>query len=660
MNIGKKYTILLVDDEKANLVVLNRILSDDYLIQTAKTGEQALQLIAKNKPDLVLLDIIMPDINGFEVLSKLTESENTADISVIFITGLTNPDDEEKGFALGAADYITKPFKPIVVKARINTQIKKIALMHMISDDLIRMSSIVESSPLFVLYLDANGKIAYINPAASFLSGYTKEDICKEGLALFLGPENSRRLQEEFLPCSKEKAVNFEMEVTRKDGEIRLFSFSVFTALLHNGEAGFGITAQDTTDLKYMQRRLVEVKDEAERALAQAEYYNKAKSGFISRMSHEMRTPMNAIMGMTTIARTVETEDRKNYCLDKIDESSRHLLGLIDNILDMAKIDTGLFELAPHKFYFSDMIEQLIADIAAKAEGKKQKFTTDIDPAIPVSLIADERRLRQVLFNLLINAITFTPAGGSIHFSAKRQDDKEGGCVVRFEVKDTGIGIPDEQKARLWDSFEQEDNSITRSYGGTGMGLSLVKNIVEMMHGTIEVESESGKGSRFICTVIVHPDRDVSGPETGGGNGTASLAGKHILVVDDVEINREIIFAILEDTNAVLDGAGNGEEAIELFRKNTYDLVLMDLHMPGMDGFETTRCMIATAKPGAVPPIIAITADTGDDVVSRCLEAGMNGRIGKPVDCEALIKFINSDFIPRSGPEAGKPGLLYT
>jgi PAS domain S-box-containing protein len=640
VNIGRKYTILLVDDEKANLVVLNRILSDDYLIQTAKTGEQALRLIAENKPDLILLDIVMPDMDGFEVFARLAASENTANIPVIFITGLTDADDEEKGFTLGAADYITKPFKPVVVKARIDTQIKKAALMYMISDDLVRMSSIVESSPLFVLYLDADGRIVYINPAAAVLSGYTKEDIREKGFPLFLSPGNLRRLQEEYLPRSREKAVNFEMTITRKGGEIRLFSFSVFTAVLHNREEGFGITAQDITELKRMQRRLVKAKDEAERALAQAEYYNKAKSSFISRMSHEMRTPMNAVIGMTAIARTAETEDRRNYCFDKIDESSRHLLDLIDNILDMAKIDTGLFELAPQQFSFTEMLELLIADIAAKAEEKKQKFTFDIDPAIPSSLIADERRLRQVLFNLLINAVTFTPDGGSVHFSAKRLDDEGGECVLRFEIKDTGVGIPDEYKARLWNSFEQGDNSITRAHGGTGMGLSITKGIVEMMRGTIDVESELGKGSRFICTVKVRPDGAVSKPETSG-DGTVTIAGKRILVVDDVEINREILFAMLEDTGAVLDGAGDGEEAVELFRKNNYDLILMDLHMPGIDGFETSRRIRAIEKPGAhALPIIAVTADTGGGVVSRCFEAGMNGHLRKPLDNDALIDLV--------------------
>jgi signal transduction histidine kinase len=305
--------------------------------------------------------------------------------------------------------------------------------------------------------------------------------------------------------------------------------------------------------------------------LAEAEYYNKAKSDFLSRMSHEMRTPMNAIMGMTGIARTADNHDRRMNSLDKIDESSRHLLSLIDNILDMAKIDAGNFELAPQKFSFKKTVEQILADISARAEAKKQNFTFNIDPAIPDSLIADEHRLGQVLFHLLSNGIKFTPEGGSIHFSASpsqkgstpqegsipeegRADSDGETCVIRFEVKDSGIGISDEVKARLGNAFEQMDNSITRVHGGTGLGLAISKRIVQMMDGSIEVESEPDRGARFICTVRVKVD-SVTAPgaantaqgdaAAGAEAGAFSLEGRHILVVDDVEINRDIVFALL-------------------------------------------------------------------------------------------------------------------
>jgi CheY-like chemotaxis protein len=338
-------------------------------------------------------------------------------------------------------------------------------------------------------------------------------------------------------------------------------------------------------------------------------------------------------------------------CLDRIDESSRHLLYLIDNILDMAKIDAGNFELAPYKFSFTKTVEQIVADISAQAGAKKQRFSFKVDPAIPDSLVADGHRLGQVLFHLLSNGVKFTPEGGTISFSALKlapeppsPDGDE--CVIRFEVKDSGIGISAELKERLGNAFEQMDNSITRIYGGTGLGLAISKRIVQMMDGSIEVDSPPGGGSCFICTVKVKLNKDITLAENDSKS-AVTLAGRRILVVDDVEINRDIIFGFLEDTGAVLDGARDGIEAVEMFSKNSYDVVLMDLHMPGMDGFEAARRIRNSEAPGKnLLPIIAVTADTGGDVVSRCLKAGMNGHVGKPVDCDLLINAIVGNLAP--------------
>jgi PAS domain S-box-containing protein len=661
------YSILVVDDEKANLVVLNQILSLEYAVYMAKSGAQALQLVAKNRPDLILLDILMPDMDGFEVLTKLKESVLTREIPVIVITGLNNPEDEEKCFTLGANDYITKPFKPVVIKARVNTQIKRAALMHMIADDLIRMTSIVESSPQFMIYLGEDGKIEYMNPAVSASLGYTKEEFLQGGgLALLFNTDDFRRLNEEYFPgllaqCSSgeylsnsEPSMNFEMPITRKDGNVRFFSFSAFAAILHNGEAGIGITAWDDTELKHMQQELVTAKEQAEQALIQAEYYNKAKSHFLSRMSHEMRTPLNAIMGMATIAKIADDHDRRMNCLEKIDESSRHLLDIVDNILDMAKIDTGDFELVPQKFSFQKTIKRIIADISAKAGEKKQNCTFNIDNVVPDMIIADERRLGQVLFQLLSNAVKFTPEQGFIYFSVEKLDSAKDACFLRFEVKDSGIGISAEMKERLGAAFEQMDNSISRIHGGTGLGLAVSKRIVEMMDGFIEVETELGKGSRFICTVKVGLDSIASRPETRNDSfQNASLAGRHILVVDDVEINRDIIITFLEDTGALVEDASDGKLAVEMTSRTCYDMILMDLHMPDIDGFEATRLIRASGLPGRdTLPILAVTADSGGDVLSRCHKAGMNGLIGKPIDGELLIRTIAENLSKReSSPQ---------
>ena len=359
-------------------------------------------------------------------------------------------------------------------------------------------------------------------------------------------------------------------------------------------------------------------------------------------MCHEMRTPLYAIMGMTTIAQIADDHDRRMNCLEKIDESSRHLLDIVDNILDMAKIDTGNFELVPLKFCFPKMIKRIIADISAKAGEKKQNFTFKIGSAIPDMIIADERRLGQVLFQLLSNAVKFTPEHGFIYFSAERLDNTENACFLRFDVKDSGIGISPEMKERLGAAFEQMDNSISRIHGGTGLGFAISKRIVEMMNGSIEVETELGKGSRFICTVQVGLDSIASQTETvNDSSQNSSLAGRHILVVDDVEINRDIIIAFLEDTGALVEDASDGKLAVEMASRKQYDMILMDLHMPGIDGFEATRLIRASGLPGRNSlPILAVTADSGGDVLSRCHKAGMNGLIGKPVDGGILIRTI--------------------
>ncbi|MDR3337225.1 MAG: response regulator [Treponema sp.] len=523
------YSVLAVDDEKTNLDILNYVLSPEYTVYTVKSGEAALELLATGRPDLILLDIVMPGMDGFEVLAKLKSSPGTQNIPVIIITTLDNPEDEEKGFNLGAGDYITKPFKPVVIRARVNAQLKNIALIQ------------------------------------------------------------------------------------------------------------------------------------AEKSLAQAEYYSKTKSDFLSRMSHEMRTPLNAIMGMTAVAQMANDHDQIMNCLEQIDGSSCRLLGLINDLLDMAKIDAGGFELAPGQFSFKETIEGVIADISSKAEAKGQHFTVELDPAIPDSLIADEERLEQVLLHLLSNAVKFTPEGGSVRFTVHRiasqpEQPEEDACILCFEVKDTGIGISEELKTRLGSAFEQVDNGITRMYGGMGLGLAISKRIVQMMGGSIEVESAPGKGARFICTVKLRTEHGASRDgNAGGGNRSppaaaplaAPLAGCRVLVVDDVDINRDILCCLLEHTGAVLDEAQDGREALGKVLQNTYDLVLMDLHMPRMDGYDAARRIRDSGIPGTDSlPIIAVTADTGGDVVSRCLKAGMNAHTGKPVNYDRLIGVI-TECIPR-------------
>jgi PAS domain S-box-containing protein len=503
-------------------------------------------------------------------------------------------------------------------------------------NDFVWMASVVEASPHCAMYLNENGDIEYVNPASVEISGFTREELLVGGLELIFSPEDVHRIKTEYLPIMKEfKRFKFNMDLIHKNGQKRVLSASIFFSALYGGRIGVGFTAVDITDMDRMYRAL-------ENAKKQAEYYNRAKSNFLSRMNHEMRTPMNAIVGMTRIVRTSPNERQRTECLDSIVKSSKHLMGLIDDLLDMSEIDTGDFQLLEQPFSFSSAVQSVIDIITLQASEKGQVFSTEIDKTIPDLLITDERRMKQVLFNLLFNAVKFTPEKGEIRLSAQKTGVEDKKCTIRFEVIDTGIGISAEIRERLWDTFEQADNGISRSYGGAGLGLAIAKRIVEMMNGSIEVESESGKGSRFVCTIrTYYKQTSGSGEKTEAVENTEEmdLTGCRILIVDDVEINRDIILSLLEDTGAVLDCAQGGKEAIDMFTQNGYEMILMDLHMPGMDGFETSRRIRASALPKADSvTIIAVTADTSGDVIASCLEAGMDDHVGKPVDYEMLRK----------------------
>jgi signal transduction histidine kinase/ActR/RegA family two-component response regulator len=415
-------------------------------------------------------------------------------------------------------------------------------------------------------------------------------------------------------------------------------------------------------------RDLMEKQREA--ALKQALQASLAKGNFLSNMSHEMRTPMNAIIGMTAIGKDTKDIEKKDYAFGKIEDASVHLLGVINDVLDMSKIEANKLELSPVKFNFEKMLQKVVNVINFRIEERKQSFHVAIDKQIPRVLIGDDQRLSQVLTNLLSNAVKFTPDGGAIRLNARRieggtqgensspppqagdkdGDEKNQACTIQIEVTDTGIGISEEQQARLFNSFEQAENTTTRKYGGTGLGLAISKRIVEMMGGTVWIESEPGKGSTFAFTVTMKSDQykppledtrlgvqDTGIEETKGSD---NFTGNRILLAEDVEINREIVLTILEPTGLDIDCAENGAEALQMFSEapDKYGMIFMDVQMPEMDGYEATRRIRALDIPEAATiPIVAMTANVFKEDIERSLKAGMNDHVGKPLDFEEVL-----------------------
>ena len=508
-----------------------------------------------------------------------------------------------------------------------------------------------------------------------------------------------------------------------------------------------------------------------------ADFESRQKSAFLANMSHEIRTPMNAIIGMTSIGKTSGSTERKDYCFMKIEDASQHLLGVINDILDMSKIEANMFELSAVEFDFEKMLQRVVNVISFRVEEKSQKFTVRIDKGMPKMLIGDDQRLAQVITNLLGNAIKFTPEAGSISLSASSSEEKDGVCEIEVSVTDTGIGISPGQQEKLFQSFQQAESNTTRKFGGTGLGLAISKSIVEMMGGRIWVESELGKGAKFSFTAHVkrgegsgrNPDdyyvdwgsvrilavdddpgvlsyfqeimkgfgavcdvahdgaealgiiereggyniyfvdwkmpgidgielarelksRDIltgnpvvimisavewdvvedearqagvdkflSKPlfpsaiadavsrvigarrqtvEEGGKDFNDIFAGRHIILAEDVDVNREVVLTLLEPTGIKADCAENGLEAVKLFSVSPerYDAILMDVQMPEMDGYDATRRIRAMNAPGAADiPIIALTANVFREDIEQCISAGMNDHVGKPIDFEELV-----------------------
>ena len=389
-----------------------------------------------------------------------------------------------------------------------------------------------------------------------------------------------------------------------------------------------------------------------EEAVEKANAASMAKSDFLSTMSHEIRTPMNAIIGMTSIARNEKDLERINYALGRIETASTHLLGVINDILDISKIEMNKMELSNINFNFSKMIDRVCNVVTAKMLDKKQHFYIEIDPDIPDLLYGDDHRLAQVIVNLLSNACKFTPEDGSITFNAKLIDIKNETCIIQMLIKDSGIGITKEDQEKLFSKFHQAEAGISRKFCGTGLGLAISKSIIEMMGGNIWLESVPKEGSSFFFTVSLEiPAHSIDNSidnSINNLNSNSNFSGKVILLVDDVEINLEIACALLEPTGVTIETAASGNEAVEAFTANPnhYDLILMDIQMQGIDGMEATRIIRTLEKErnssnSTLPiPIIAMTANVFKEDIDKCLDAGMNGHLGKPINMDEVIKVL--------------------
>ena len=517
---------------------------------------------------------------------------------------------------------------------------------------------LLESLGEGVYGVDLLGQCTFINPAAVVMLGWSEDEVLGKPQHYIFHHQTSdgEHYPHEqcpiFLTIADGQMRDVREWFWRKDGTVFPVRAIVAPTRENGMVAGAVVIFSDISESVRTAKELEEYRNSLERLVAErtkeleaakavAEKASSAKSEFLANMSHEIRSPMNAVIGFTKSVQRLVKDPIVLAKLSKIEQSSNHLLGVINDILDMSKIEAGKIAIHQDRFNLKNLLAGVLGQISHAAEEKGLSVRLEIAPDLPDHLVGDEIRLRQCLINYTVNAIKFTPAG-SIRISAMLVDQTDTGLMVRFEVQDTGIGFDPQLLPRLFSAFEQADQTTTRRYGGTGLGLSLTKQFAELMGGEVGGDSRPGNGSLFWFSAHLGLADEEGADEAIGEDADISipvLGTLRILLAEDMPINREVLQDMLEDAGQGLDVAEDGSTAVAKAKANHYDIILMDMQMPVMDGLSATRAI--RDLPGYEnTPIIALTANAFEEDKLVCLEAGMSDFLSKPVLPEVLISML--------------------
>lgn len=609
-----------------------------------------------NDLDYVEYRIIRKDgaIRWIEDYGHFVHTERYGDIFYVFVEDAT----EKKRKALDDARTALLAQERLKALEALEHETTALRLVH----EILR-------SGMWTMEFDRKGQMVSVSWSPEFraMIGYHNEKDFPDALSswtdLLHSQDRSRVIEEYYAAIDDytgKRILDVEYRLLTRDRGYRWFRS---TGKLSRREDGTPVTYVgmfvDITHRKEADEKFQEQHKLLEEALVDAQRASRAKTRFLNNMSHDIRTPMNAIIGFTNLAAT-HLDDPKlvqNY-LDKISAASGHLLGLINDVLDMSRIESGKVVIEETSCSVPQILRDIQSIIQADLTSKGLDFQLDDSALIHPYVICDRLRLNQVLLNALSNALKFTPPGGTVSIIAsEKAGDTADAAVYQFHVRDTGIGMAPEFLDHIFEPFERERTSTVSGIQGTGLGMSITKNLVELMHGQIAVESQKGRGSTFTFTFPFRfseapdsrPTRDAPAPPQ-------PLTGRRILLVEDNELNQEIAATVLEEAGCTVDVASDGAEAVEKVRScadDLYDLVLMDIQMPVLDGIEATKIIRAMEDPRlARLPIVAMTANAFEEDRQRVLAAGMNGHLGKPIDVGKLFDTLQD--ILNAAPPAGR------
>ena len=635
---GDPIRVLVLDDLADNLRLMGELLSGVAVEASfAKSGAQALRIAARANFQLAILDLNLPDMSGFEVGQRLHALHPQC--ALIYCSAHNERSHRDRAFNEGAIDFIEKPFEVGATRQRLATHLERLALRAQIRQEIAKLDKMVASIPDAVISTDPQYRVVMWNVAAEKIFGLPAPAALGQTLDAFV-PEAAaiidRGLQRVGLASPPQQAT-----AVRADGRALQVEMNI-SEWVQEGQTYFTVIVRDVSERVRLMEELSIAKEDAERA-------SRAKSTFLANMSHEIRTPMNAVLGMAHLALRQATDPRGRDYLERIQQSAQHLLGIINDILDFSKIEADKLGLEHIEFSLASVLENFSNLIVDKAAAKGLKLTIEIDPDVPDALVGDPLRLGQILINYGNNAVKFTEHG-EIHLRVAVLERGPDGVLLRWTVRDTGIGLSEEHQQRLFQSFHQADPSTSRQYGGTGLGLAIASRLADLMGGAVGVDSRLGEGSTFwfsarlgLAAAAAAPALALRTVPEALASGTAaaavSLQGVRALVVDDNEVNLMIACELLGQAGLELQTAENGALALERLQAEDFDLVFMDMQMPVMDGLEATRRI--RSRPGKVyVPIVAMTANAMAADRELCLQAGMDEVLTKPIEPDRLLQVV--------------------
>ena len=623
------------DDSTMRMLVCEALEQVGFLADGVEDGESALSRlernVQRNVPDLLLLDIDMPGIDGFETCRRIRRTHDATALPIIMFTGMDDTESIGLAYECGATDFIGKPINWAILGHRALFVMRSVENMQALRLAEQRNAAMLKAIPDALFRLDADGRCIDFNPSAA-------NDIAIDAAACV------GRTLIEILPPSATDAILEALYLATADSDTASVHYAVSTeeGLRHYEirmtASGPGERIALVHDITARKQQEDSIRMQAENAYKLA----KAKSEFLASMSHEIRTPLNAVLGFAQVG-IRDNEGRKSKeIFARIRDSGEILLGIVNDILDISKIDAGKLAIEKAEVDVGNLIERIRAMIAERADKKYIGFEIREGAGLPQTFEGDPLRITQIVLNLLSNAIKFTHRGG-VALMLSAQD-----ASIEFKVVDTGIGMTPEQMARVFQPFEQADNSITRQFGGTGLGLAISKKLVDMMYGTIAVESALGQGSEFTVRIPMQnargalpprEQRSYEVPETMTRR-ELRLTGISILAADDSETNRLVLEGFLAAEGCTLLQVASGQQAIDRVRTlgvNAFDVVLMDVQMPDMDGYQATRRLHEIAPD---LPVVGLSAHVMEEERSHCTAAGMADFVSKPIELNDLITAI--------------------